>query len=233
MSGTAKNKSGQRKESSRTSAKTAKKPTPQPSGGNLDFRKPMQFNWRRHWSKKVAPYLQEPLVQIALDHGMSLLDPTWQAGDAPCAYGAIGFKRIVNGKLSWYQPLNRCHHISFFSMAIGVLNYPELDWRFVSGDLHTVAVGYDAEGRPRVVMDILLFDHMTAEESLAHTQKTYERVKTSRETREEWEGTFQFFIDQVVSRLKVRARQLREARSVGKADGRRRKTSGRQPRAAS
>src|SRR5450432_3912868 len=83
--------------------------------------KPIQFNWRRQWSDKVAPYLNEELVQVCLDVGMGMLDPTWKRGDAPCYMGAFGFHRIVKGKLSWYQPLNRCHHIAFFSMAIGVL----------------------------------------------------------------------------------------------------------------
>jgi hypothetical protein len=209
--------------------------------------KPVQFNWRRHWSKKVAPYLHDPLVQLALDLGMRLLDPSWQSGDAPCEYGAIGFgrairddagnlialhwRRIVKGKLSWYQPLARCHYIAFFAMAIGVLNYPDLDWRFVSGDLHTVPVGYDDQGNPRVVMDILLFDHMTADESIAQTQKTYERVKTSTETRKAWDATFQFFIDQVGSRLKARTRELRDPRSFIKRSGSARKlpATGRQP----
>ena len=40
-------------------------------------------------------------------------------------------------------------------MAIGVINYPKLRWKFVSGRCHTVPVGYDENGQPRVVMDIL------------------------------------------------------------------------------
>ena len=51
-------------------------------------------------------------------------------------------------------------------MAIGLINYPELEWKFVSGRLHTVPVGYDQHGNPRVVMDILWFDSSTAEESI-------------------------------------------------------------------
>ncbi len=51
-------------------------------------------------------------------------------------------------------------------MMIGVISYPELQWKFVSGRLHTVPVGYDQAGIPQVVMDILLFDSMTAEESI-------------------------------------------------------------------
>jgi hypothetical protein len=96
---------------------------PKPSTQNKKpVKKCVQFNWRRHWSKKVAPYLNEELVQECLDIGMKMLDKDWKRGDAPCYLGAIGMNRIVKGKLSWYQPLCRCHHIAFFAMAIGVMN---------------------------------------------------------------------------------------------------------------
>ena len=51
-------------------------------------------------------------------------------------------------------------------MAIGVINYPKLRWKFVPGRCHTVPVGYDENGQARVVMDILLFEDMTADESI-------------------------------------------------------------------
>ena len=189
---------------------------------------PIQFNWRRNWSKKVAPYLNEEFVQGSLDMGMTQLDPHWQRGDAPCSLGAIGFtqivqsgdapnnrgairfKRIVKSKLSWYQALNRCHHISFFSMAIGVLNYPDLDWRFISGDRHTVPVGYDAEGNPRVVMDILLFDSHTAEQSIALAQEDFPKLKPGAKERESWDKFFVKFIDVMVQAIRLRAKELRK-----------------------
>jgi hypothetical protein len=170
--------------------------------------KPIQFNWRRHWSKNVAPYLNEEMVQLCLDMGMKQLDPNWQRGDAPCNLGAIGFNRIVKGKL--YQPLNRCHDISFFAMAIGVLNYPDLEWRFVSGDRHTVPVGYDAEGNPRVVMDILLFDFHSAEQSIALAQEDFPKLKPSAKDRKSWDKCFATFIKMVVPALLMRAKELRE-----------------------
>jgi len=144
-------------------------------------RKPVQFNWRRHWSKKVAPHLETELVQASLDHGMSLLDPCWQRGDPPYLLGAIpaDWTRAVPGKLSWHRPWGRCHWIAFFSMAIGALNHPSLDWRFVSGDLHTVPVGYGPGGDPHVVMDILLFERMSAEESIAHARKKLDAAEES------------------------------------------------------
>jgi hypothetical protein len=176
--------------------------------------KAIQFNWRRNWSKKVAPYLNEELVQICLDMGMTMLDPTWQRGDAPFVLGAIGANRIIKGKLSWYQPLNRCHHIAFFSMAIGVLNYPDLEWRFVSGDRHTVPVGYDADGNPAVVMDILLSDHQNAEESMALAQETFPALRASEEDREAWEKLHATFVAKMVPALKARARERQKTRLV-------------------
>ena len=182
---------------------------------NASAKGPIQFNWRRHWSKKVVPYLHEKLVQASLDLGMTILDPAWKHGDGPCDYGACDGNRIVKGELSWYQPLNRCHYIAFFSMAIGVLNYPNLDWRFVSGDVHTVRVGYGPDGKPRVVMDILLFDHFTAEESIIHTRKEIEKLKTSDEIRNKWAKFYQIFETELVPKLKARARELQQARKDG------------------
>jgi hypothetical protein len=166
----------------------------------------IQFDWRRLWTQKVKPYLQEELVQASLDYGMRFLDPSWKRGDAPCDLGSIGWEDDVEGELSWYQPRNRCHAIAFFSMAIGVLNYPDLDWRFASGDLHTVPVGYDASGEPRVVMDILCFEYFTAAQSLAHTQA--QEVSTSSDARSQWDAAFQEYITNVLPALKERAQEL-------------------------
>ena len=118
----------------------------------------------------MEPHLGNAVVQLALDIGMSIYDAEWQTGFAPYLIGRTGEGRIVEGKLSWYQPLGRCHYIAFFSLAIGVANYPDLTWRLVSGNIHTVPVGYDAHGNPRVVMDILLFADMSAEESIAFAE---------------------------------------------------------------
>ena len=139
---------------------------------------------------------------MALDVGMMLLDSTWRRGDAPFLLGGIPLERtrIVKGKLSWYRPFNRCHWIAFVSMAIGVLSYPHLNWRFVSGDHHTVPVGYDADGNPKVVMDILLFDSMTAEESIAHASGHFDDDQG-----EKWEKIFQFFIQRIVPALRASA----------------------------
>ena len=127
----------------------------------------IQFNWRRHWKKKVVPYLQEERVQAALDEGMSLFDPTWKRGDAPWEYGAANADREgVEGKLSWYQPAGRCHFIALFSRVIGHINYPDLTWRILTNNRHSVPVGYGTDGEPRVVMDILHFAWFTAEQSL-------------------------------------------------------------------
>lgn len=117
---------------------------------------------------------------------------------------------MIPGKLSWYQPFGRCHFIAFFSMAIGVLNYPSLEWRFISGDLHTVPVGFDDDKNPRVVMDILLFDMNTAEESIAFAMKEVDCAPEAKG----WNEAFQAFCDVVVPRLRDTAESLRERQEV-------------------
>lgn len=129
--------------------------------------KVVQFNWRRHWKWKVEPHLHKEAVQRSLDFGMRLYDQSWKRGDAPWVYGAMDFKRRVTGKLSWYQPTGRCHFIAPFALALAVRIYPGFSWTILTSDRHTVPVGYDGHGNPRVVMDILLFDRFTAEQSMA------------------------------------------------------------------
>ena len=171
--------------------------------GRRGTKGPIQFNWRRHWSKKVAPHLKKEIVQECLDWGMTLYDREWKRGDPPFAMGAIPLRRtrIVPGKLTWYQPWCRCHWIAFFSMAIGVLNYPHLDWRFASGGRHTVPVGYGADGEPEVVMDILRFDAKTAEESIAATQEKVDPPDVVAA----WDQTFRAFISEKVPVLRASA----------------------------
>jgi hypothetical protein len=82
-------------------------------------------------------------------------------------------------------------------MAIGVLNYPRLDWRLVSGDLHTVPVGCEAEGKPAVVMDILLFEGMTAEQSLALATEKVNGAASAKG----WEECFKIFTKTMVPAL--------------------------------
>ena len=40
---------------------------------------PIQFDWRKHWEKKVKPHLNHPFVQFALDLGMNMVEPTWKS----------------------------------------------------------------------------------------------------------------------------------------------------------
>jgi hypothetical protein len=126
----------------------------------------IQFDWRRNWKKKVVPHLQDEPVQAALDAGMILCDSTWKRGDAPWEYGAVNGREGVEGKLSWYQPAGRCHFIAPFSHAIGQIIYPDLSWKIVSNNRHSVAVGMAPDGTPRVVMDILNFSWFSAEMSM-------------------------------------------------------------------
>ena len=152
----------------------------------------------------MAPHQETELVQASLDHGMSLLDPCWQRGDPPYLLGAIpaDWTRAVAGKLSWHRPWGRCHWIAFFSMAIGVLNHPSLDWRFVSGDLHTVPVGYGPGGDPQGVMDILLFERMSAEESIAHAMKKLDAAEEG----DGLESYYEAFVRGTVPLLRASAR---------------------------
>jgi hypothetical protein len=83
-------------------------------------------------------------------------------------YGAIEppGRRVVKGTLSWYQPRRCCHSIAPFALELGRLLFPDLSWKLLSSDRHTVPVGYDAHGEPRGVMDILLFERFSAQRSL-------------------------------------------------------------------
>jgi hypothetical protein len=165
--------------------------------GSAGGEKVVQFNCR-HW-KKVAPHLDKELVQASLDVGMTLLAPHWRRGDPPYLLGREPGRRAIPGKLSWYRPWGRCHWLAFFSMAVGVLNYPRLDWRFVSGELHTVPAGCGADGRPEVVMDILLFEGMTAEQSLALAKTKLNGAPAA----EGWEEGFRLFTSTMVPALRA------------------------------
>ena len=98
---------------------------------------------------------------------MSLCEPTWKRGDAPYECGGVDGRKVVEGKLSWYQPVGRCHFMALFSLVIGHINYPDLTWRLLTNNRHSVPVGYGTDGEPRVVMDILNFASFTAEQSMA------------------------------------------------------------------
>jgi hypothetical protein len=111
-------------------------------------------------------------------------------------------QRVEKNKLSWYQPWGRCHWISFFACAIGVLNYPELDWDFLTGHCHTVAVG-NRRGEHRVVMDILNFKRMTAEGSIAFTR--FVPANTQESDLEGWPEAFANYIQNVVPMLRRHA----------------------------
>jgi len=128
-----------------------------------------QFNFARHWRKKIAPVLADPTVMRALTVGMKLHDIHYEEGDPPWRFGRGPWngQRARQGCLSWYQPWGRCHHIAPFCWALGRKLYPELNWGFITGDYHTVVVGWLGDWRePQWVMDILLFRDKTADESL-------------------------------------------------------------------
>ena len=127
-----------------------------------------QFNFARHWRKKIAPHLNDLKVVHALTFGLKLWQSDYMPGKPPCHVGNWheGHRRR-RGCLSWYQPRNRCHHIAPFCWALGTRLYPSLKWGFISGEKHTVVVGWSHDWRrPEWVMDILLFREYSAEMSL-------------------------------------------------------------------
>jgi hypothetical protein len=147
-----------------------------------------QFNWSRHWTTRVKPHLDDPRVKVTITMGMRLYDKNWQEEDGPHSIGrgSLNGQRVRRGALSWYQPWGRCHWIAFFACVIGALNYPHLDWRIYAGRTHTIAVGED-HGQPAIVMDILHFTFMTAEESVALTSDKEPNGDGG------WELVFQYF----------------------------------------
>lgn len=130
-----------------------------------------QFNWSRNW-KKVEPHLNDPDVRFALHLGLKILNPYYEPGQPPWeeGRGPLNGQRAIKNKLSWYQPWGRCHWIAPFAWAIGQKIYPNLKWGFLTGDLHTVAVGLEND-EIEIVMDILLFKGRTAEDSIAQVKE--------------------------------------------------------------
>ena len=164
----------------------------------------IQFEWGRRWKTDVEPYLDLPLVRTSVEIGMLVYDVNWTWDDGPHAIGRGQWngQRVVPGKLSWYQPWGRCHWISFFACAIGVMNYPELDWRFINGPCHTVVVG-SRGGKDHVVMDILFFKRMTAAESIARAQYVPPRIpKVDPDVDAIWKMVFSSYIECLVPELR-------------------------------
>src|SRR5437764_14764743 len=60
-----------------------------------------QFNWSRHWKKKVEPHLEIPLVRASVEIWMRDLDPTWTWEDGPHAVGRGRWngQRVTKNKL--------------------------------------------------------------------------------------------------------------------------------------
>ena len=130
---------------------------------------PRQFDFARNWRKRIAPLLNDREVKTVLTFGLLQYDPNYREGDPPWLIGSgpANGQRAKEGCLSWYQPWKRCHYIAPFSWALGRRLFPNLQWGFITGDYHTVVIGwsYDWEN-PDWVMDILLFRQKSAEKSL-------------------------------------------------------------------
>jgi hypothetical protein len=130
-----------------------------------------QFDFARHWRKRITPVLSDPLVQASLTFGMRLLDRRYEPGVPPWMLGKGCGQRINPNTVSWYQPMGRCHHIAPFVWAIATKLYPKLRWGFLSGPMHTVVIGSAADWKhPVWVMDILNFRECAARQSLRLAQ---------------------------------------------------------------
>lgn len=142
-----------------------------------------QYDFSRNWRKKIAPLLNDDDVVSVLALGLRLGDDEYTTGDPPWLYGFPHRRRPREGCLSWYQPKAHCHYIAPFSWALGRKLYPELKWGFITSDRHTVVIGWEADWREPVwVMDILLFQRKTAQQSLAFAQLPGWRFYRSLET---------------------------------------------------
>jgi hypothetical protein len=145
-----------------SSKRAKKKPRP-----TVIVRQPLlQFDFEEHW-EEIKPHLNSKSVSFALELGLKLLNPERQVGDPPWLEGRweIDGQEPEPGELSYYQPWGRCHWMAPFAWAIGRKLYPDLQWGFLTSQSHTVAVGL-VDGEIKIVMDILNFDRMTAEESI-------------------------------------------------------------------
>jgi hypothetical protein len=135
----------------------------------MDTITPKQFDFAGQWQSKIVPHLGDPDVVTPLTLGMKLCDINYDEGAPPwlSGRGILNGQQAVEGSLSWYQPWGRSHHIAPFCWALGQKVFPELHWGFVSGDKHTVVIGWsDDWEQPEWVMDILRCEEWSAQQSL-------------------------------------------------------------------
>lgn len=147
-------------------------------------KEPIVFNFQRNWAKKCKPHLCDEDVLYALDSGMKHIEevrimiceeegystdlvPRWNEVESPCEMGYLfeGMKKPKPDSVNWYRPYGFCWGIAPFCREIGKLLYPDLDWRIIRNDDHTVAVGFKVH-KPYMIFDILNFDRMSAKEIL-------------------------------------------------------------------
>ena len=104
----------------------------------------LQVPFRPLWAKTIQPLVDHELVQEGLDAGMSNLDSSWKRGDAPWELGMHSCDwrpRPKEGALEYYQAQNRCYNVVLFSLQLGRLLFPRLEWRVMLSERHTIAVG--------------------------------------------------------------------------------------------
>jgi len=65
----------------------------------------------------------------------------------------------------WYQCFGACHWLAPWLKELGKCSFPQLSWKILHGERHSLAVGL-AQSRIRLIFDILTFDRLSAIEML-------------------------------------------------------------------
>jgi hypothetical protein len=60
--------------------------------------------------------------------------------------------------LDWYILHNAGHYLARWQRELGKLVFPDLEWKLLTGDVHSLAYGTDKLGNIKVIFDILSFD---------------------------------------------------------------------------
>ncbi len=199
------------------------------------------FDVGRHWSE-VQKHLNDPIVQMALDVGMSVyaetlpLSPgpwlsvkapwmysdewdfraldrfedsdshkewlTWSEKQEPTGLSEIQleqwydsdaaeaiwkrYNELVEGFYpqpetpDWYRCYGANHFLAAFNCALGMRLAPHLDWKVVSGQEHTTAIGYE-DRHSILCFDILLGHEYTTGEILKMTRPMRWRISLGEE----------------------------------------------------
>jgi len=178
---------------------------------------PVVFDFYSNWDSLVKPYLFEPYVRDSLNIGMEDLELyykddgilsknyKWYPTKAPYTMSQsdmIYRKAPKLHSLNWYSPLQCCHWIAPFSLALGELIYPELEWKYRHSRRHTIAIGYEKNMSnveiPVVIFDILNY-HLQYDKILDCSDSTISCIDYSRKWEDGKDNTFKFSQNKLIS----------------------------------